>query len=127
MGRSLFLRIVEKVVAYNNYFMQRRYNMGRLGEYLRSPNSTDVARLLRIAIDRGFPGMLGGLDCMHWKCKNCSTAWARQYASRSGSPTIILEATADYDLCIWHAYFGLPDMKNDINVLEASDFFSNLA
>lgn len=50
-----------------------------------------------------------------------------QYAGRSGSPTIILEAVADYDLWIWHAYFGLPGSNNDINVLEASHLFSNLA
>ena len=46
-------------------------------EYLRSPNATDVAAgLLRIGKDRGFPGILGSLDCMHWKWKNCPTAWA---------------------------------------------------
>ncbi|KAK2646413.1 hypothetical protein Ddye_021608 [Dipteronia dyeriana] len=116
MGRSLFLRIVAKVEARDNYFMQRRDNVGRLGlsalqkitavfrmlaygcpadvtdeyikigesttieslkrfyrvvvekfvgEYFRSPNAINVARLLRIGKDRGFPGMLGSLDCMH--------------------------------------------------------------
>ncbi|KAL5806110.1 hypothetical protein ACOSQ4_028843 [Xanthoceras sorbifolium] len=95
--------------------------------YLRSPNAYDVARLLQIGEERGFPGMLGSLDCMHWKWKNCPTAWAGQYSRRSGSPTIILEAVADYDLWIWHAYFGLPGSNNDINVLEASHLFSNLA
>ncbi|KAL5739605.1 hypothetical protein ACOSQ2_028785 [Xanthoceras sorbifolium] len=60
--------------------------------YLRSPNAYDVARLLQIGEERGFPGMLGSLDCMHWKWKNCPTAWAGQYSRRSGSPTIILEA-----------------------------------
>ncbi|KAK3230135.1 hypothetical protein Dsin_002016 [Dipteronia sinensis] len=68
-------------------------------EYLRSPNATDVARLLRIG----------------------------KYTSRSGSPTIILEAVVDYDMWIWHAYFGLPGKNNDINVLEASHLFANLA
>ena len=33
--------------------------------YLRSPTPTDVARLLQIGERRGFPGMLGSLDCMH--------------------------------------------------------------
>ena len=178
MSRNLFLRIVDKVEARDNYFVQRRDSVGRLGlsalqkitavfrmlayglpadatdeyiqigesttieslkrfcravveefkdEYLRSPNATDVARLLRIGKERGFPGMLGSLDCMHWKWKNCPTAWAGQYAGRSGSPTIILEAVADYDLWIWHAYFGLPGTNNDINVLEASHLFANLA
>ncbi|KAK2661950.1 hypothetical protein Ddye_000524 [Dipteronia dyeriana] len=54
-------------------------------------------------------------------------AWAGQYAGCSGSPTIILEAVANYDIWIWHAYFGLPGTNNDINVLEASHLFSNLA
>ncbi|KAK2656176.1 hypothetical protein Ddye_009228 [Dipteronia dyeriana] len=118
MCRSLFLRIVEKVEARDNYFIQRIDSVGRLGlsvlqkittvfrmlaygcpsdatdeyikigestiieslkifyravveeftgEYLRSPNATNVARLLRIGKDRGFPEILGSLDCMHWK------------------------------------------------------------
>ncbi|XP_031261141.1 uncharacterized protein LOC116119340 [Pistacia vera] len=49
-----------------------------------------------------------------------------QYVGRSGSPTIILEAVADYDPWIWHAFFGLPGSNNDINVLEASHLFANL-
>ncbi|XP_048601765.1 uncharacterized protein LOC125580750 [Brassica napus] len=95
-------------------------------EYLRSPTHADVSRLLYIGELRGFPGMLGSLYCMHWKWKNCPTAWG-QYSGRSGSPTIILEAVADYDLWIWHAYFGMPGSNNDINVLEPSYLFSNLA
>ena len=35
--------------------------------YLRAPDVNDVARLLHINERRGFPGMLGSLDCMHWK------------------------------------------------------------
>ncbi|KAG5554014.1 hypothetical protein RHGRI_011773 [Rhododendron griersonianum] len=34
-------------------------------EYLRSPNNNDIARLLAIGESRGFPGMLGNIDCMH--------------------------------------------------------------
>ena len=35
-------------------------------EYLREPNVEDIARLLLINKGRGFPGMLGNIDCMHW-------------------------------------------------------------
>ncbi|KAK3189516.1 hypothetical protein Dsin_029077 [Dipteronia sinensis] len=70
--------------------------------------------------------MLGSLDCMHWKWKICPTAWTGQHAGHSGSPTIILEVVVDYDLWIWHAYFGLPGTNDDINVLEASHLFVNL-
>nr|XP_023884048.1 uncharacterized protein LOC111996320 [Quercus suber] len=44
-------------------------------EYLRSPNSNDIARLLRVGESRGFPEMLGSIDCMHWKWKNCPSGW----------------------------------------------------
>ncbi|XP_073271458.1 uncharacterized protein [Primulina huaijiensis] len=134
MSRNLFLRIVVVVKNHDAYFTQRNDDATdeyiKIGEstaiecmqrfcraivevfaeqYLRSPTSNDVARLLYIGEQRGFSGMLGSLDC------------------RSGSPTIILEAVADYDLWIWHAYFCIPGSNNDINVLEASDLFSNLA
>ena len=49
-------------------------------EYLRSPNNEDIARLLVNGERRGFPGMLGSIDCMHWKWKNCPTAWKSQYS-----------------------------------------------
>ena len=42
--------------------------------YLLSLNANDIARLLQIGEKRGFPGMLGNLDCMHWTWKNCPTA-----------------------------------------------------
>jgi hypothetical protein len=96
-------------------------------EYLRSPNSNDIARLLAVNEKRGFPGMLGSIDCMHWKWKNCPTAWKGQYTGHSREPTLILEAIASYDRWIWHAFFGLPGSHNDINVLEHSSVFTELA
>jgi hypothetical protein len=35
-------------------------------EYLRMPNEHDTARLLAIGERRGFSGMLGSIDCIHW-------------------------------------------------------------
>ncbi|XP_076903825.1 uncharacterized protein LOC143558992 [Bidens hawaiensis] len=95
-------------------------------EYLRRPNDDDLARLLHVGAEHGFPGMVGSIDCMHWQWKNCPTAWAGQYAGRSGKPTIILEAVASYDLWIWHAFFGTPGSCNDINVLQRSPIFDDV-
>jgi len=44
-------------------------------QYLRAPNEADVARLLQEGQNRGFPGMLGSIDCMHWEWRNCPTVW----------------------------------------------------
>lgn len=43
--------------------------------YLRITNQADMASLLSVNADRGFPGMLGSIGCMHWEWRNCPTAW----------------------------------------------------
>ena len=93
---------------------------------MRKPNNEDIARLLAHGERRCFPGMLGSIDCMHWKWKNCPFAWKDQYYGHIREPTIILEAIASYDLRIWHAFFGLPELNNNINVLEWSHVFNEL-
>ncbi|KAM3309624.1 hypothetical protein ACQJBY_030729 [Aegilops geniculata] len=96
-------------------------------KYLRSPNEEDIARLLAIGEERGFPGMLGSIDCMHWGWKNCPKKWHGMFKGHVSEPTMILEAVASQDLWIWHAYFGLPGSLNDINVLQRSPVFTKLA
>ncbi|XP_062215061.1 uncharacterized protein LOC133915776 [Phragmites australis] len=71
--------------------------------------------------------MLGSIDCMHWRWKNCPTAWSGSFTGHVSAPTIILEAVASRDLWIWHAFFGMPGSLNDINVLHRSHFLNNLA
>ncbi|XP_010474396.1 PREDICTED: uncharacterized protein LOC104753911 [Camelina sativa] len=95
-------------------------------EYLRRPTPEDLQRLLYVAEERGFPGMVGSIDCMHWVWKNCPTAWKGMYTRGSGKPTIVLEAVASYDLWIWHAFFGSPGTFNDINVLDRSPVFDDI-
>ncbi|XP_048568886.1 uncharacterized protein LOC125549535 [Triticum urartu] len=93
-------------------------------EYLRSPNTEDTERLLCIGEGRGFPGMLGSLDCMHWRWEKCPIAWKGQFTrGDKGWPSLILEAVASRDLRIWHAYFGIAGSNNDINVLNQSPLF----
>ena len=75
-------------------------------EYLRSPNDNDIARLLAVGQHRGFLGMLGSIDCMHWKWKNCPSKWKGQYIGHTDDPKIILEIVTLYDLWIWHAFLG---------------------
>ena len=70
--------------------------------------------------------MLGSLDYMHWKWKNCQKALQVQYQGYVKKPTIILESVASHDFWIWHAFSGMPGSHNDINVLQQSSLFARL-
>ncbi|CAH9060404.1 unnamed protein product [Cuscuta epithymum] len=92
--------------------------------YLRSPNPDDLHRLLEKASKRGFPGMIGSIDCMHWEWRNCPTAWAGQFTAYKRKQTIGLEAVASYDTWIWHAFLGTAGSNNDLNMLASSLVFN---
>ncbi|XP_072147811.1 uncharacterized protein [Setaria viridis] len=175
MRRSLFLRIVDALGKWSQYFTQRTDATNRKGlsplikctaamrmlaygtpadsldenlkigksttleclgifaqgvietfgpEFLRPPTVEETERILQFNESRGFPGMLGSIDCMHWVWKNCPVAWRGQYTSgKEHAPTMILEAVATHDLRIWHSYFGVAGANNDINVLNHSPLF----
>uniref|UniRef100_A0A0D3DB79 DDE Tnp4 domain-containing protein n=1 Tax=Brassica oleracea var. oleracea TaxID=109376 RepID=A0A0D3DB79_BRAOL len=87
MNKSLFIHIVHRLSAEVEYFHQTQDALGRSSlsplqksrkclhkftagiillfgdEYLRRPTPEDLARLLHIREQRGFPGMIGSIDC----------------------------------------------------------------
>uniref|UniRef100_A0A0D3CA94 DDE Tnp4 domain-containing protein n=1 Tax=Brassica oleracea var. oleracea TaxID=109376 RepID=A0A0D3CA94_BRAOL len=133
MNKPLFLRIVDRLSSEVPYFQQRRNAHGRYGLYALQKYTVAIRMLaygqsgdtydeyLRLG-----EGMIGSIDCMHWEWKNCPTAWKGQYTRGSGKPKIVLEAVASQDLWIWHAFFGLPGILNDINVLDWSPVFDDI-
>ncbi|CAL8099292.1 unnamed protein product [Prunus armeniaca] len=66
---------------------------------------------------RGFPGMIGSIDCMHWQ---------GDYGNRKGQKSIILEVVVGFDTWVWHAFFGVSGSQNDLNVLGQSPVFNNV-
>jgi hypothetical protein len=48
-------------------------------EFLRHSTVADTQRLLAKAEERGFPGMLGSIDCIHWRWHNCPVGWQGQF------------------------------------------------
>ncbi|KAL6269370.1 hypothetical protein ACE6H2_026281 [Prunus campanulata] len=109
MGKST---ILEALVRFCDA-VETLYTM----DYLRRPTPRDLQRLLQKAEIRGFPGMIGSIDCMHWQWKNCPTAWQGDYGNRKGQKSIILEAVTGFDTWVWHAFFGVAGSQNNLNVL----------
>ena len=64
--------------------------------------------------------MFASLDCMHYEWKNSPVAWQGKFIDKDGNKSIILEAIADQELWIWHAFFGLAGGNNDLNILDRS-------
>ncbi|CAN0920676.1 Protein ANTAGONIST OF LIKE HETEROCHROMATIN PROTEIN 1 [Linum grandiflorum] len=95
-------------------------------EYLREPTREDLEKLLAKASQRGFPGMIGSIDCMHWEWRNCPTGWAGQYTGHAHRPRVVLEAVAGYNTWIWHAYFGTAGSLNNINIIGQSPVFDRI-
>eukprot|EP00918_Siedleckia_nematoides_P032230 GHVU01069739.1.p1 GENE.GHVU01069739.1~~GHVU01069739.1.p1 ORF type:complete len:489 (-),score=38.53 GHVU01069739.1:164-1630(-) len=93
-------------------------------QYLRAPNNDELNDLLRQSEARGFPGCWGSIDGCPWEWDNCPVDERGSYKGRHDRPSIVLEAIADGNLRIWHAFFGVPGVNNDIAVLERSPFFN---
>jgi hypothetical protein len=95
-----YLRIGEATTIDSFKLFVQAVNSKFSAKYLRSPTQDDIARLLAICESCGFSGMLGSIDCMHWKWKNYPNAWKGMYSDHIYEPIIILEAVTSYDLWI---------------------------
>jgi len=89
--------------------------------FLRSYSKEDAKRVSNLhQFHHGAPGLLGSLDCMHVRWKNCPVALQGAYQGKEKCSTIVLEAVADHNLFFWHTAFGFAGSCNDINILDAS-------
>ena len=63
--------------------------------------------------------MLGCIDCIHWKWKNCPLAWHGQFKGHYHDPTIILEVVCGLarfwdQNTLWHIMTTCVIMRNMI-------------
>jgi hypothetical protein len=47
--------------------------------YFRAPNEADNAKILEQNSKRGFPRILGNIDCIKLVMKNCAFSWQGMY------------------------------------------------
>ncbi|XP_028071490.1 uncharacterized protein LOC114273868 [Camellia sinensis] len=95
-------------------------------KYLRSVATTDIARLLAIGRFLGFR-YAGKFRLYALGVEKLSNGMARSMRRPSEKANIILKAVVSYDLWIWHSFFGMSGSHNDLNVLDRSPLFSDLA
>ena len=55
---------------------------------------------MKVAEERGFPGMMGSLNCMLWAWKNFHVAYQGYYMGKDKEQKLILEAVASNNLWI---------------------------
>jgi Plant transposon protein len=94
--------------------------------FLRSPTRADLQFLMEENRKRGLPGMWASYDCSHLLWEMCPVAHHGQHLNKDGTISNVLEAIASKDTWIWHSFFGMAGSCNDINVLDASPFVTQL-
>jgi len=74
-------------------------------EYLRRPNTNDTERLLQMGEARGFLGMLGSIDCIHWEWKNFPVAWQGQFVEVIMLSLLLYLKQWHYKICGFGMHF----------------------
>ena len=118
-----YTRVSENIAIKRTYafcdWLAAKYLDTHLGVW--TPEAID--KELAINAERGFPGMLGSIDCTHWVWKNCPYPWQGQYQDRDGNRSVIAEAIVGSDIYFWHVFLGVPVSQNDLHVLGVSSLF----
>ncbi|XP_073359807.1 uncharacterized protein [Aegilops tauschii subsp. strangulata] len=142
MSKDLFFRICNEVKQHNPVFEQRRNCAGLLGHSIEQ-KVTAALRMMAYGAPANY------IDDNLAMAESTSIFYVKQFAitmvevfgpqylraPNAQDTQRLLEmnkargfqAVADHETWIWHAYFGMPGSCNDINMLDRSPLFANLA
>jgi hypothetical protein len=98
-------------------------------EFLRIPTAPDLRSITTLHKKvHGVAGIIGSLDCMQTRWKNCPVAWQQSFKGRhkAACQHIVLEAAADHFLWLWQVAYVYSGSLNDINILNLSPALDRL-
>ena len=150
MSRKLFLRIVNSIREFDNYFKCKMDCTGALG-FTSIQKCTTAMRMLAYGApsdsldDYGRMAESTSIECFYKFCRavvavfgpqylrtpnaedtarilaqNAARGFPGMYNGAKGGCSVVLEAVATQDLWIWHSFFGMPGTHNDIKIGRAS-------
>lgn len=67
-----------------------------------------------------FTGMVGSVDCCKWIWKNYLTAYHGQHKRMEKVSTTTMETLTDGILYIWHFFFRISGLNNNLTIPGAS-------
>ncbi|GKE89061.1 ALP1-like protein [Tanacetum coccineum] len=121
MSRRLFTKKFQEVTDASRFFQQRDDCAGHRGISALMKYTFAIRQLAYGCV----PGSLDEyLQMSGTKPVNVSKSFVR--GDHGPDPFILLKAIASNDLWIWHAFFGVSGMNNDVNVLRQSPLFNDL-
>ena len=90
----------------------------------RKPTESQLRNVVRKYEERGFPGCMGAVDCIHLHWKNCPVPYEGQYHNPKDGKfaTISCEALCDSSLCL-HWFVGRCGTNNELTILRHSPLF----
>nr|GEZ72019.1 reverse transcriptase domain-containing protein [Tanacetum cinerariifolium]GEZ73826.1 reverse transcriptase domain-containing protein [Tanacetum cinerariifolium] len=128
MSRRLFTKIIREVTEASHFFQQRDDCAGHHGISALMKYTSAIRQLAYGCAPDSLDEYLQMGATTACKCHENFFAFKAQFSKgdHGPDPFILLEAIASNDLWIWHAFFGVSGMNNDVNVLRQSSLFNDL-
>nr|GEZ24419.1 hypothetical protein [Tanacetum cinerariifolium] len=126
--RRCIRRLYGSCKYWSYYEVHIRHTSIGIRRVLRKRTSVDIEKIYALYEEKhGLSEIIRSIDCMHWDYRNCPKALHAQFKRRVHKcATLMLEVAADKKLWIWHAYFRVPRVNNDLNVLYGSPLFDDV-
>ncbi|GJT03203.1 ALP1-like protein [Tanacetum coccineum] len=132
MSQRLFTKIVREVTDASQLFQERYDCRGQRSISALMKCTSAICQLAYGCVPDSLDeylqmGATTSCDSLRIFCV-CPVAFKAQFyrGDHGPDPFILLEAIASNDLWIWHAFFGVSGMNNDVNVLRQSPIFNDL-